>query len=280
MDVIIPAGGTPMPSHPLYKYTQGKPKALIDIAGKPMIQWVLDAVSEAKSLDEVAVVGLVPPSRTGVSAVTASRTVSEVEGLDGRVELSCAKPLTILPNQGSMIGNLRAGMEHILKRNPDTEYVMTVSSDIPLVSGEMFDWFVSRTEKTHHEFYTNMVPRQVLEARFPGVKRRVNRVGNLEVRGAADISITQPKIIMQKDGAADRIEAARGNPWRQLNFIGFDTLFLLMLRLLDLDAFAKRLSKKHGVDLHPFICPYPEIAMDVDHPQHLEMMRKELSTRK
>jgi len=265
MDIIITAGGIPKPSHPLYQHTQGKPKALLDIAGKPMVQWVLDAVSQAKSIERGAVVGLV---------------LSEDEGLDGRVELSCAKPLTLIPNQGSMIGNLRAGMEHILERNPDTEYVMTVSSDIPLVSGEMFDWFVSRAQKTHHEFYTNMVPRQVLEARFPGVKRRVNRVGNLEVRGAADISITQPKIIMQKDGAADRIEAARGNPWRQLNFIGFDTLFLLMLRLLDLDAFAKRLSKKHGVDLHPIICPYPEIAMDVDHPQHLEMMRKELSTRK
>jgi NDP-sugar pyrophosphorylase family protein len=38
MDVIIPAGGIPRPNHPIYKYTQGKPKALLDIAGKPMIR--------------------------------------------------------------------------------------------------------------------------------------------------------------------------------------------------------------------------------------------------
>jgi 2-C-methyl-D-erythritol 4-phosphate cytidylyltransferase len=94
MDVIIPAGGTPKPSHPLYKYTQGMPKALLDIAGSPMIQWVLDAVSEAKSLDKVAIVGL-----------------------DGSVELSCEKPLTILPNQKSMIGNIRAGLQSILAMN-------------------------------------------------------------------------------------------------------------------------------------------------------------------
>jgi len=38
MDVIITAGGIPRPKHPLYKFTQGKPKALKDIAGKPMIR--------------------------------------------------------------------------------------------------------------------------------------------------------------------------------------------------------------------------------------------------
>jgi len=262
MDVIITAGAIPRSGDPLYPFTQGKHKALIDITGKPMIQWVLDAVGEAKGVGRVTVVGL---------------ALSEVEGSDGSVGLSCSKPLILIPNQGSMIGNLRAGVRYILEKNPDTEYVMTVSSDIPLVPAEMFDWFIEQTRKTHHELYTNMVTRQVLEARFPGVKRRVDRVGDIEVRGAADISIIQPKIIMQKNGAADRIEAARGNLWRQLNFIGFDTLFLLALRRLELDAFAKRIGKKHDVDLHPIICPYAEIAMDVDAPEHLEIMRRELS---
>jgi hypothetical protein len=154
---------------------------------------------------------------------------------------------------------------------------MTVSSDIPLVTGEMFDWFIEQAKDTQHEFYMNMITRQVLEASFPGVKRRVNRVGKIEFRGAPDISILQPKIVMQKDGAAERIEKARGKIWRQLNFIGFDTLFLLMLRRLDLDAFVKRLGKKHSLDLHPVICPYAEVAMDVDEPFHLEIMKRELS---
>lgn len=256
MDAIVTAGAIPKPGDSLYKYTQGEPKALLDIAGKPMIQWVLDAISEAKSVGRVAVVGL-----------------------DRSIELSCSKPLTLLPNQGSMIGNIRAGLRSILEKNPHAEYVMTVASDIPLVTGEMFDWFIAQTQKTHHELYMNMVTRQVLETRFPGVKRRVDRVGNLELRGAADISILQPKIVMNKNGSANRLEEARGNLWKQLNFIGFDTLFKLLFRRLDLDAFTAHLSKKHGVDLHPVICPYAEIAMDVDAPSHLEIMRRELLAR-
>ena len=33
MGFIIAAGGIPLPSHPLYKHTQGKPEALFDVAG-------------------------------------------------------------------------------------------------------------------------------------------------------------------------------------------------------------------------------------------------------
>ena len=256
MDVIIPAGGIPKLRNPLNKLTQGKPKAILDIAGKPMIQWVLDAVSDAKNVGQVAVVGL-----------------------DGSVELSCAKPLITLPDQGSMIGNIRTGVQFILEKNPNAEYVMTVASDIPLVTGEILDWFIEQAKQTQHEFYINMVTRQILEARFPGVKRRINRVGNLELRGAADISIFQPKIIFKTNGVAERLERARGRPLRQLNFIGFNTLFLLMLLRLDLDAFINRLSIKHDVDLHPVICPYAEVGMDVDEPLHLEIMNRELAKR-
>lgn len=44
MDVIVTAGGISKQGDPLYKYSQGKPKALLDIAGKPMVKWVMPSV--------------------------------------------------------------------------------------------------------------------------------------------------------------------------------------------------------------------------------------------
>ena len=44
MDAIVIAGGIPQPEDPLYTYSHGDSKALIDVAGKPMVQWVLDAL--------------------------------------------------------------------------------------------------------------------------------------------------------------------------------------------------------------------------------------------
>ena len=58
MDAIITAGGIPTEEDLLYEYTQGGNKAMLDLAGKPMIQWVLDAVSDSKSVERAVIVGL------------------------------------------------------------------------------------------------------------------------------------------------------------------------------------------------------------------------------
>jgi len=253
MDIIITAGGIPRPKHPIYKYTQGKPKALLDIAGKPMIQWVLDAISEAKSVGHVAVVGL-----------------------DGSVELSCKKPMSVIPNHYNMVENLRAGARKILELNPSTEYVMTCTSDIPMVTPEAFDWIVEHhAQMSRHEFYMTMIPKEAMMERFPGSKRRTERFTDIEARGA-DIMVVEPRIILQ-NGIADTLKQLRHNTLNQLMFVGFDTLLLISLRRLDLAGFTKRLAKKHGLDWSPLLCPFPEIAMDVDFPKELELARRVLS---
>ncbi len=37
MDAIVIAGGIPVEGDPLFPFTQGKPKAMLEICGKPMI---------------------------------------------------------------------------------------------------------------------------------------------------------------------------------------------------------------------------------------------------
>jgi NDP-sugar pyrophosphorylase family protein len=76
MDAIITAGGIPQPGDPLYAYSNGDSKALIDISGKPMVQWILDALGDSKKVDNVIVIGLT--SKSG---------------------LTCKKPLHYISNQ-------------------------------------------------------------------------------------------------------------------------------------------------------------------------------------
>ena len=47
MHAIVTAGGAPTPKEPLYPLTRGDYKALLEIQGKAMIQWVLDALNGA-----------------------------------------------------------------------------------------------------------------------------------------------------------------------------------------------------------------------------------------
>jgi molybdopterin-guanine dinucleotide biosynthesis protein A len=119
MDAIVIAGGIPQPDDPLYTYSNGDAKALIDIAGKPMVQWVLDALGEARQVDNVILVGL--SSKSGVT---------------------CRKPIHYLPNQGRMLSNIVAGVHQSLELDRRNKYVLVVSSDIPALQGHMVDWLV------------------------------------------------------------------------------------------------------------------------------------------
>jgi hypothetical protein len=142
---------------------------------------------------------------------------------------------------------------------------MTCTSDIPMVTPEAFDWIVEQSQKSRHEFTLTMITKEAMMTRYPGSKRRTDRFTDIEVRGA-DITVVEPRIILQ-NGIADTLKQLRNNTLKQLMFVGFDTLLLIRLRRLDLAGFTRRLSKKHGLDWHALVCPFPEIAMDVDFPQ-------------
>ena len=61
METIIGAGGIAKTGDPLLgKMRPGEPKALMPIAGKPMVQWVLDAVGATDSISNVVIIGLSP----------------------------------------------------------------------------------------------------------------------------------------------------------------------------------------------------------------------------
>src|SRR6266852_2370782 len=109
IDAVITAGGIPKPDEPLYPLTQGRSKALLPIGGKPMVQWILDALDGSALVGRVVVVGLAP----------------------GEAALTSRKELIYLPNAGSMIGNAQAGVKKILERDPGAKKALIASSDIP-----------------------------------------------------------------------------------------------------------------------------------------------------
>lgn len=252
MDAIIIAGGIPEPGDPLYEFTQGKPKALLDIAGKPMVQWVLDAIGGAERIDQVVLVSL-----------------SEESGLQ------CSKSVAYVPNQGGMLENLRAGIEKILELNPDAHHVLTVSSDIPAISSEMVDWMVKTNAGTDLDIYYTVIPRHVMEVRFPDSKRTYTRLKDAEVCGG-DLNMIRASTVNSKEELWDRIVAARKNVLKQAALLGYDNLLLFLSRQLTMEGAVKRVTKRMDITGKVVISPYAELGMDVDKPHQLEILRADL----
>ena len=255
MDAIITAGGIPAPEDLLYANTQGAPKALLDVAGKPMIQWVLDALSDSKTVERVVVVGL-----------------------DKESGVTCTKTLDFIPNQGGMLDNIFAGAHRILTLNPSARVVLSVSSDIPTITGQIVDWMAGEVGEGEHDVYYNFITREAMESRFPGSNRTYTRFKDLEVCGG-DLTAFRTQLLTSDGGVWQDLINARKNVLKQAAIIGFGTLFKLLLRQLTIAEAVARVSRRLELNARALHCPYPEIGMDVDKPYQLDMLSADLAAR-
>ena len=253
MDAIVTAGGIPQPQDPLYSYSHGNSKALIDVAGKPMIQWVLDALGDAKHVDNVIVMGLSPKS--GVT---------------------CKKPLYFLSNQGRMLANIVTGVKKSLELDADNEYVLIVSSDIPTLKPEMVDWLVDTCMQTDDDLYYGVCKREVMEKRFPDSKRTYTKLKGVEVCGS-DISVSHISMATEHLDMWESLIGTRKSPLKQASMIGLDTFFQVFTRSITLEDLATKISKRIGIQGRAIIWPHAEPCMDVDKPHQLELLRADLA---
>lgn len=254
-DALLSAGGIPEPGESLYEFSQGRSKALIEIGGKPMVQWILDALSQAEHIGNVVIVGL-----------------SEADGL------TCKKPLSYVPNQGEMLPNIRAGARKIVELNPDAKYCVLVPSDTPAITGEMVDWVLQQVRIPDDEMLYNVVEKDVMEARFPDSRRTFTRLKDAEVCGG-DVTPVALSVILSSGGTWEKLSEARKSPLKQAAMIGFDTLFLALIRQLTIEDAARRAGRSLGLRARAQKCPYAEIGMDVDKAHHLEVIRKYLEAK-
>ena len=253
MDAVIIAGGIPQPQDRLYPYSKGESKALIDVAGKPMVQWVLDALDEAKTIDRIVLIGLTAKS-----------------GLTSR------KPIFYLSNAGKMLANLQAGTAKVLELNPRAEYVLFVTSDIPAITGQMVDWVVNTCLQSKHDIYYNVIPRQVMEARFPTARRTFVQLKDIEACGG-DMNMARTVIVNKNPEFWNKLIEARKNPAAQAALLGPDIILRFLFRQLTADDVIRRLAEKIGLRGRAIICPFAEVGMDVDKPHQLELMRSHLA---
>ena len=256
MDAIITAGGIPQPGDPLYAYSNGNSKALIDIAGKPMIQWILDALGNSKKVDNVIVIGLT--SKSG---------------------LTCKKPMHYISNQGRMLANIVVGVNKSIELNRKTEYVLLVSSDIPSINGEMVDWLLNTTMQTKDDLYYGVCPREVMEARFPTSHRTYTKLKDMEVCGA-DMNVIHVSMATDHLDTWEELIGNRKSPLRQAAVIGWDTLYQLFTRQITLQGLVERASERIGIKGRAIIWSQAEPCMDIDKPNQLELMREDFAHQK
>jgi molybdopterin-guanine dinucleotide biosynthesis protein A len=255
MNVVVLAGGRLTEEDPLFGLIpEGGPpsKAHLPLGGKPMLQWVLDALGGSKSISGVIVVG---------------------QTADAGFE--CEKPLSYIPDQGGLIDNALTGIRASAAQNPTETHTLLATGDIPLVTAEMVDWVVENGMRSGVDLVYHVITNEVMEARFPGSNRTFISVKGMKVCGG-DLNLFSNKMADQNQHIWEELAARRKNPLKQAALLGPGILLGVVLRILDLETGVAKISKRLGLEGKAVICPFAELGMDVDKPGQYELVKAEI----
>lgn len=257
MHCLVLAGGLSRPDDPLFELTNGRPKALLEMAGRPMIAWVLEALAGARAIDQIVVVGLM-------------REEAESAGVSPDL------PTHYLPDEGSMLANVMSGAAYIRQEWPETVVLMGASADIPALTSEVVNAFHAACAPWDKDIYYNFVTREVMEARFPASTRTYTQLGDLEVAGGDLIMATLAAIDSQQ-ALYEAVTAARKQPWRIARLVGWRVLLRMLLGRLTLDDVQQTAERATGVSVGVLLSEHAEIAMDADKPNQVALLRDDLA---
>ncbi|MCS7179225.1 MAG: nucleotidyltransferase family protein [Anaerolineae bacterium] len=254
---VVLAGSSPRERDPLARHTQGRPKGLLPIAGRPMIAYVVEALAGSRYIQTVIVVGLPPEDCPPLSV-----------------------PVIFLPGHGGLFQNAEAGIAHALILHPHLDGVVVSSADIPLLTPQIVNRFIEECLRTDHDVYYGVVERAVMERRFPASRRSYVHLREGAFAGG-DIMLVRPAAIQTNRDLWQRLADARKSALSQARILGgIWPMLKLLVRRMTLAEAERRASRALNVRGRAVICKDPEVGMDVDKPFQLEIVRAELEERR
>ncbi len=230
-------------------------KSLIPVAGKPMVYWVVKALSESPRVDQVYIVGMGPEDN-----------------------VDFGEEIVYIPNQNAHFDNIMAGVDAIKEHQPDAEFFLTVSADIPTLQSHTVDWFIETCESLDGDLFYSVVEKSVMEATFPDSRRSYVPVVEGKFCGG-DLFFVRRTIVHNNEQLVRELLAKRKSALQQARLLGFKTIIKFLFRRLsikDAEDLSERLLQAVG---HVVISPYADLGMDVDKPHQLEMVRAKMAER-
>ncbi|CQR72835.1 2-C-methyl-D-erythritol 4-phosphate cytidylyltransferase [Sporomusa ovata DSM 2662] len=243
-DAIILAGGEN--NEHLHRYTAQPYEALIDIAGKPMVEYVAEALATSSHVSRIFVAG--PAEELG--------------------KCSFPEKAVILSGGQTIMETISLGMKALGHEN----LTLVVTADIPLLTAAAIDDFLRQCASVNADVYYPVIAQCDHERRFPGNKRTYVRLKEGTFTGG-NIFLVNPRIVPQCVQVAEQIIANRKNPVRLCFLLGWIFVVKFIVGSLKLTQVEARVSDILRIKGAVIRSPYAELGIDVDKPSDLELVR-------
>lgn len=223
----------------LREYSPVASEALIPLAGRPMLAYVLEALAAAPSVGP------------GVWVVAADEGVARLAAACG------ARPV---PAGASLVESLRAGLRAL---PPGAERVLVATGDAALLTAEAVEEFVAAGRATGADVCWAVVPRAEYERQLPGSRRTFVRTADGAFTGG-NLFLLRPEAVEPALGLLESFYAARKSPLALARLLGLPVLARWLLGRLTVAAVERRVAELAGVRGRAVILPRAELGFDVD----------------
>ena len=234
VDAVVLAGGDGAVIDPTVRV-----KGLVPVAGKPMIEWVVEALKAAETIGRIAVV---VPTGEGLGAWT-------------------RKVDFLVVSDGSFIENAIAGLSAF---TPDG-LVLALTGDIPALTPGAIDDFVEQSLSKGAHFSYPLVRAGDMEAQFPGSHRTYVKVSGEKVTGG-NMMVLQPDVVMGNSTLGQRLFDQRKSPIGMARVIGAQFIFRYVTGRLQVADVERKMEELLGVRCAAIYTSQASIGADVDKP--------------
>ena len=248
-DAIILAGGGSEPG-----LDPGLPnKAFIPIAGRPLVEYVGAALAAASGIGRIAAVGPVESLRPLLPAST-----------------------LLLPSAGDIMDNVAQATAALQAQSP----LLVAAANLPLLTGPVVDEFLAVCADAAADFYYPVVPKEVMERRFPTARKTYVTLVDGTFCGGS-VMVFNPQVLDRVRPFVERVIAARKKPWLLAQMFGWSIVMKFASSRLSINEIVDKATEVVGIPVRPVVIDRPELALDVDvgRPENLEAIRRELEGR-
>ncbi len=247
-DCVVLAGGGK--SEPLTEQEGVSNKAFIQVHGKPILAYILQAIQETPSIKNPVVIG---PDRDLTELHREGYTFKAVN------------------EKGGMLDNLAAGFENVEQSKP----CLVVTGDIPLLSAQTVENFLALCEPHDRDLYYPVFKREDCLLHFPETERTYVRLREGYITGG-NLGLIKPAWFLENRERLDLFISYRKNPLKLMRILPISFLFKYLLKNLSVKDLEEHLSRLLNLQARAVFSCNVEIAVDVDKPGDLELIRKVL----
>lgn len=234
VDAVVLAGGDGAVIDPHVRI-----KGLVTVAGRPMVEWVVDALRAARTVEGVAVV------------------VPTAENLGPWVD----KADKIVVSDQRFADNIFAGVDSFRTDRP----TLVSTGDLPALTPEAVDDFVTRSLEAGADFSYPLIRDTDMLAQFPGSERTFVRIEGGRVTGG-NMAVLSPDLVARNRDIGQRLFETRKSPLAMARVLGLPFILRLASGHLRPDDVEAKMAALLGGRCVALWTPHASIGADVDKP--------------